>query len=477
MEYKKSKLKNFGVLLVALLMMVCLAFGGCSLGGDKGIAKIEKTGTSGLTDIYTITYTDGSTYQFYIENGKDGADATSPSIQDIYNEYIRVYGDITYDEFLKLYLKSGTVDNTTTINNCLQSCLKLYSEFKITETIGWGIYENANKRLGVSCGSGVIYKIDNDYTYVLTNYHVVYNASAGAANGGKIASAIRGYLYGSEEKPYASGVLEDGYDVYSYGDYAIDFEYVGGAVEYDIAIVRAHTSDVIAINENVKAVTLADSYHVGQTAIAIGNPENEGISATEGIISVDNEYINLDIDGNIRSYRSIRIDTAIYEGSSGGGLFNSDGELIGITNAGDNDDQNVNYAIPLEIIKNVVENLLFYYDGTTPAEVKKVILGITVDTSNSKYVYDESKGYGQIVETITIESVTGNSIFAQLGIQDDDILISLTLNGVETKLNRDFEIGNVTLQVRPNDTISATYKRGAITAQTSSYIVKASDLT
>jgi len=469
----KSKIQHICALVLTLILCACLLFGGCSIGSAKTITGIEKTGSSGLTDIYTITYSDGSTYNFYVENGKDGADATSPTILDIYNQYVALYGEISYADFLQLYLKTDKVDNSAVINKCLQSCLKLYTEFTVTSTSGW--YQ-VTKGVSISCGSGVVYKIDNDYTYVLTNYHVVYNASANADNGGYIARSIHGYLYGSDGTPTATSETNNGYKVYDYGNYAIEFEYVGGSVDYDIAIIKAKTSDVVAINENVKAVTLAESYHVGQTAIAIGNPENEGISATEGIVSVDNEFINLNIDGTTRSYRSIRIDTAIYEGSSGGGLFDSSGNLIGLTNAGDNDDQNVNYAIPLDIVKNVVNNIMLYYDGTNASTVKKPKFGVTIDTSNSKYVYDQTTGYGYIKETISVDSVTSGSIFDTLGLKSGDVLVSIFLNGNEITLNRYYEIDNVLLQLRANDTVSVKYRRAGVTATTGEYTILSTDI-
>ena len=105
---------------------------------------------------------------------------------------------------------------------------------------------------------------------------------------------------------------------------------MGGTITYDIAVLRAKTSDVLARNEDAQPVKLADEYHVGETAIAIGNPEGDGLSVTQGVISTESEYITLSIDDTPRSYRSIRIDTALYSGNSGGGLFNKSGELIRI---------------------------------------------------------------------------------------------------------------------------------------------------
>ena len=106
---------------------------------------------------------------------------------------------------------------------------------------------------------------------------------------------------------------------YKYDEYAIPASYVGGSVTYDLAVVKASKEDVFNVNPYVLPVEFASSYSVGETAIAIGNSEGEGISVTQGVVSVDSEYINLEIDKK-RSYRSIRIDTAIYSGNSGGGI-------------------------------------------------------------------------------------------------------------------------------------------------------------
>ena len=72
-------------LLLSLLLTLGFAFGsaGCSMSGTEknsapatavGIASIEKTGTNGNVDTYTIYYTDGSTSTFTVTNGQDGKD-------------------------------------------------------------------------------------------------------------------------------------------------------------------------------------------------------------------------------------------------------------------------------------------------------------------------------------------------------------------------------------------------------------------
>ena len=176
-------------------------------------------------------------------------------------------------------------------------------------------------------------------------------------------------------------------------------------MQYDLAVLRADKDDVFAINDGVKAVELADGYSVGEEVYAIGNAEAEGITATAGIVSVDSEYINLDIDenGQYESYRSIRFDAAIYHGNSGGGLFNSDGELIGITNAGADSYENVCYAIPVSVVSGVPDNIIYYAtDGDESTEgVYAADSGLTVEGRNAKYSLG-STGIGSITEEIYV---------------------------------------------------------------------------
>ena len=350
-------------------------------------------------------------------NGTDGTDGKDADISDIYEAYKEQTGnsDLSFEDFLAQYLTLNT-DMSSAINSSLLSVAKIYAEFVETETVITGgsmLRPEYGTRSGisVSTGAAVIYSMDTSedgYTYFVTDYHVIYNNDADASlnneDGTKIARNLHAYLYGSEGSPSAvdengdgyADTDDNGYTIYDYGDYAIDLEYVGGTITYDIAVLRAKTSDVLARNEDAQPVKLADEYHVGETAIAIGNPEGDGLSVTQGVISTESEYITLSIDDTPRSYRSIRIDTALYSGNSGGGLFNKSGELIGITNAGNSTDQNINYAVPLEIVTGTVDSIIYYgNDGNTDTNgVYRLLFGVNVNTENSKYVYDAASGYG-----------------------------------------------------------------------------------
>lgn len=474
---RKIAVKNFVIYgLLLLIFSCCLVFTGCGTTTNY-VVSIQQTNSENNVDTYIITYSDGTTSTFTVTNGKDGQDV---SIMDIYENYKEIYGsELTYAEFLEKYLNIEQADNSLVINKCLQSSLKIYSEFTQTVTTSIWPYQTVSNQVAIYSGSGVIYKIDEDYTYIITNYHVIYNSNANADNGSNFARKIYVYLYGSEFEPVATSETDNlGYTVYNYGTYGVKCELVGGSVENDIAVLKASAADLKAINSEIKEVTFAEDYYVGQTAIAIGNPEDEGISVTEGIVSVDNEFINLEIDGTVRQHRSIRIDTAIYNGSSGGGLFNEKGELIGITNAGDEEDQNVNYAIPLQIVKGTVENIMYYYNDNNEdtQNAYKIVLGVTVQTSNSKYVYDANSGYGKICETVTVSDITSGSIADTLGLEINDVIKSIYINTTEYAINQDFDISDAILQIRPNDNISIKYTRNDVEATTENYTISLDDL-
>jgi len=204
------------------------------------------------------------------------------------------------------------------------------------------------------------------------------------------------------------------------------------------------------------------------------------------VVSVDNEFIQLSIDNTVRNYRSIRMDTSIYGGSSGGGLFNTGGKLIGITNAGNGNDQNINYAVPVDIVRAVASNLMRNYinsNQTAPVTVTKITLGITLqDDMQSKYIYDPEEKQCKIVDTSIIESIVENSIAQNnLNLKVGDKIKAIVINDVTTKFDRYFEIGDAILYIKANDVISFVIERENEDGQfeqmtTPSYTVLPSDL-
>ncbi len=492
--------------IVAVVLLACTSFFyGCEASSAEEqiyIVSIQQTDTDGLQDIYTITYSDGTMDTFTITNGADGQDGkdgtdgqdgSDVTISDIYEQYkeLSENENLTFEEFLSEYLTISDSMTALAIQKNLFSVMKIYTEFVVSQTYSSRPGQNYTVSDTTLCsGSAVIYDMDiaeDGYTYIVTNYHVVYLSEADASsNGGtKIARKIYGYLYGSEATPATSvdannTVIKDsdGYTVYDYGNYAIELEYVGGSVASDIAVLRVETSQILALNPNATEVSIADSYHVGETAVAIGNPEALGISVTQGIVSVESDYISLNIDGTTRSYRSIRIDTPLYSGNSGGGLFNAEGELIGITNAGDSSDENINYAVPVEIVCGTADNIIYYFEkGDESFCAYKITLGITVQTQNSKYVYNSQTGYGEICEEVVIDSVSDGSIAQAMGLQAGDILSAIVVNGSEYTISRSFNISDLILTLRSGDDLQCVVNRDGSDVSSNTYTLTRSDFT
>ena len=296
-------------------------------------------------------------------------------------------------------------------------------------------------------GSGVIYKIDREggSAFIITNYHVVYDGGSNTSDG--ISDDIEIYLYGRE-----------------YEQFAIPAEYVGGSLYYDIAVL--YVEDCDALREGVyNSASIADSesVSVGETAIAIGNPEGYGISASLGIVSVNSEYITMTAADGLStvSFRVIRVDTAVNSGNSGGGLYNDKGELIGIVNAKiiDSSVENIGYAIPSNVACAVADNIIDNCYGSENKTVMRALLGITLGVSDSRAVVDTDEGIIKVMETVGITEISEDSIaYGKLKVGDE--IKSVTVDGEITDVTRRYHIIDEMLDARIGDTVTVNVIRG-----------------
>lgn len=178
-------------------------------------------------------------------------------------------------------------------------------------------------------GSGVIYKKDGKYAYLVTNTHVI--------SGAKKVDIL----------------LADGNKVPG--------EIVGSDVYSDIAVVR------ISADKAKDVAEFGDSNQltVGETAIAIGSPlgTDYANSVTQGIISSQGRNVNLKADnGQNISTRALQTDAAINPGNSGGPLINIQGQVIGITSSkistnGQTSVEGMGFAIPANDVVNIIKQL------------------------------------------------------------------------------------------------------------------------
>ena len=190
-----------------------------------------------------------------------------------------------------------------------------------------------------SQGSGVIYKKDGEYAYIVTNTHVI--------NGAKKVD-IR---------------LADGTKVPG--------EIVGTDTYSDIAVVKISSEKVSAVAEFGDSSKLT----VGETAIAIGSPlgSEYANTVTQGIVSSLNRTVSLKSeDGQAISTKAIQTDTAINPGNSGGPLINIQGQVIGITSSkiatnGGTSVEGLGFAIPSNDAIKIIEQLENNGKVTRPA--------------------------------------------------------------------------------------------------------------
>lgn len=149
--------------------------------------------------------------------------------------------------------------------------------------------------------------------------------------------------------------------------------------EYDAEVVGSDTADDIAVLKidatDLTAAVIGDSdaASVGETVYADGNPGGTlSGTITEGIVSALNREITVETDsGEAITLNVIQTSAAVSPGSSGGGLFNDQGELIGVVNAksSDTSDEGLGFAIPINdaisIAKSIIENGAFSVSEST----------------------------------------------------------------------------------------------------------------
>jgi len=109
---------------------------------------------------------------------------------------------------------------------------------------------------------------------------------------------------------------------------AVELIYVGGAPDYDLAVIRLRR-DISGVQPI--PVGASDNLQVGQTVLAIGNPFGLSRTLTPGVISALDRRLPTASGGEIVGV--IQTDAAINPGNSGGPLIDSSGRLIGINTA------------------------------------------------------------------------------------------------------------------------------------------------
>ncbi len=297
--------------------------------------------------------------------------------------------------------------------------------------------ENSDSQIS-SEGSGVIYKKEGKYAYLVTNTHVI--------NGAKKVDIL----------------LADGNKVPG--------EVVGSDVYSDIAVVRISADKAKAVAEFGDSNQLT----VGETAIAIGSPlgTDYANSVTQGIISSQGRNVNLKADnGQNISTRALQTDAAINPGNSGGPLINIQGQVIGITsskisNNGQTSVEGMGFAIPANDVVNIIKQL------EEKGKVVRPALGIQMmDLSNlSTSDLSQLKLPGKISGGVLVRSTLEN-MPASDKLQRYDVITKIDDTDIES--TADLQSALYSHQI--NDTIKVTFYRDGKQQTTSIKLTKSTE--
>lgn len=232
-------------------------------------------------------------------------------------------------------------------------------------------------------GSGVIISEDG---YIITNAHVINGASS-------------------------VSVQLDNKEVYS-------AQIIGYNTENDIAVLKIDAA-------GLTPATIGDSSKLvaGEFALAVGNPlGNLGGTVTDGIISA------LDREVTVENQKMTLLQTSasISPGSSGGGLFNARGELIGITNAKPSSSsgaEGLGFAIPVNTAYEVAQDIINNKGSSS------IVMGVTVVTISDAQT---AAKYGVSAMGVYIQSVNAGGGAEAAGLQVGDMFVAVEGQTVST---------------------------------------------
>ena len=281
--------------------------------------------------------------------------------------------------------------------------------------------ENSDSQIS-SEGSGVIYKKEGKYAYLVTNTHVI--------NGAKKVDIL----------------LADGNKVPG--------EVVGSDIYSDIAVVRISADKAKAVAEFGDSNQLT----VGETAIAIGSPlgTDYANSVTQGIISSQGRNVKLKADnGQNISTRALQTDAAINPGNSGGPLINIQGQVIGITsskisNNGQTSVEGMGFAIPANDVVNIIKQLEEKGKVVRPALGIQMMDLSNLSTSDLSQLKLPEKISGGVLVRSTLENMPASD-----KLQRYDVITKIDDTDIES--TADLQSALYSHQI--NDTIKVTFYR------------------
>ena len=294
--------------------------------------------------------------------------------------------------------KEGTQSVSQVVETVMPSVVAITNAMTVKGQTWWG---QTIERTGEAAGSGIIVGENDDELLIVTNQHVISDATTLSVQ----------FVDGNVAEANLKGQDEDA----------------------DIAVIAVAKNSLSGNTANeIKVATLGDSdeLQVGEQVVAIGNAMGYGQSTTTGIISA----LGREAELSNGTHELIQTDAAINPGNSGGALLNMKGELIGINEAKAGQVlsngtivEGMGYAIPISTVQPIIDDLMNKETKTKVSENNQSYLGIGgVDvTSDVSETYD-------IPEGIYVAQVESGSAADKAGIVRGDVIIKFDEQSVSS---------------------------------------------
>ncbi|NPB05214.1 MAG: Do family serine endopeptidase [Aquificae bacterium] len=263
-------------------------------------------------------------------------------------------------------------------------------------------------RKETAIGSGFMFKVDDEWVYVLTNHHVVAEAERVTVKVGRLKK--------------------------------VRAEVVGTDPQTDLAVLRIPRKEVKDAERRLAELGDSSKVKVGDFVVAIGNPYGLENTATFGIVSALHRRIGLDQYENF-----IQTQAPINPGNSGGPLVNVEGEVIGINTAIISQAQGLGFAIPINLAKWVAEQLIEH------GRVVRGWLGVVVQELTPAVAEALGLDHGVIVLKVVPGSPADRA-----GLKPGDIILEVNGKPVRDATQLQFEV----MKTPPGTELKLTVLRG-----------------
>ena len=275
----------------------------------------------------------------------------------------------------------------------------------IQEVISGGFWNNpgTTTEQEAGSGSGVVYKIDGDTAYIVTNNHVIEGAK-------------------QLEVTMQDGTKESA-------------QLVGSDVWTDLAVISINSKNVKTVAEFGDSDVLKQ----GETVIAIGNPLGLDFygSVTTGVVSGKDRSVPVDLNGDGTEdwqQEVLQTDAAINPGNSGGALVNIAGELVGINSMkiAESSVEGLGFSIPINSAIPIITEL------EQTGEMKRPTMGISlVDVTDVPAFYQQQtlRLPQEVTTGVVITDVVANSPAAKAGAKQYDVIVEMDGQKIETSID------------------------------------------